>query len=112
MNKYNDLEFHIIQQSIFPDADKELWTAFLVLKHRYPELTYWSWDGYHCHALADYSINLVWKEDTVLDWTTKETILTTSKKIWDYSTSEVCSIWMRVNGETEKTKRLWIGKYK
>lgn len=105
----SNLVKHILQQAIFPDQDCHQWMAFLVLREKYKDLTYLSYDGYSCDGLADYSKNLLWQDNRILDWTDKSVILQTDKKFWEYSTNEICNIWMKVNGETTKTKREWLG---
>lgn len=107
-----NLEIHFIQQSILPTPDKEQWLAFLTLKQRYKQLTWLSMDGYSCDGIADYSKNLYWQDRRILDWTDKSVIKETEKKFWEYTTSEICSIWMQVNGETLKTKTEWVWSLK
>lgn len=102
------LEYHFIESTVRSHEDKERWLAYLVLKEKYPALTYWSHDGYSCDALADYSKNLVWHDSEIVDWTTKQTISRTEKRFTSYTTSEICDVWMRANGETEKTKNEWL----
>ena len=108
-DKRSLLEQHVLEQTLFPSEDSEQWLAFVCLKEIYPSLTYWSYDGYYCHALADYSVNLVWLKDEIIDWSTKEVLHKTDKMFWDSSRAEICKVWLRVNGETYKTKREWLG---
>jgi len=108
MTKRTLLEQHYIQQALFPDTDSEQWLAYLTLKEVYPELTYWSYDAYHCQALADYSKGIVWDRDKVIDWHTKEVLLTTDKMFWECTRAEICKVWLRVNGETFKTKLRYL----
>ncbi len=104
------LKKHILESTITPGMDGQQFMAYIILSQKYPNLTYWSWDGYHCHALADYSINLVWKDKEVIDWTTKEVIATTDKNFWESDTTTIVQTWMKFNGETTKTKQDWLNK--
>jgi hypothetical protein len=103
---------HILEQSLFPSQDSDQFTAYLILKYKYPKLTYWSMDGYSCDALADYDKNIVWNREDIIDWSTKEVMAKTPKCFWKCTTPEIVDIWMRVNGETHKTKREWLCKTK
>ena len=67
-------EQHMITEAYTPSTDSKAWVAYLVLHRRYPKLTYWSWDGYHVHALADYSRDIVWRDKEIIKWSTKEVI--------------------------------------
>jgi hypothetical protein len=102
------LIYHFIYQSVLPEGDKEQWLAYLILKEKYPTLTYLSYDGYSCHGLADYSKNIYWQEEDIIDWKTKKTLARPHKHFVEHTTSEICAVWMQVNGETEETKRLWL----
>lgn len=99
---------HIVENTLFPQPDSNQFTAYLILSRKYPNLTYWSMDGYSCDALADYDKNIVWETDRIIDWSTKEVIGKTPKPFWDCTTPEIVDVWMRVNGETYKTKRDWL----
>ena len=104
----NILDYHFIESTIRSHEDKGRWLAYLILKEKYPALTYWSHDGYSCDALADYSKNLVWHDWYIVDWTTKGAIIRTENRFTSCTTPEICDVWMRVNGETEKTKNEWL----
>lgn len=112
MNKISDKLFkqHIIENTLFPQPDSNQFTAYLILQQKYPHLTYWSIDGYSCDALADYDKNIVWETDRIIDWSTKEVIGKTPKPFWDCTTPEIVDVWVRVNGETYKTKRDWLNQ--
>lgn len=99
---------HILENTLFPQPDSSQFTAYLILKQKYPALTYWSMDGYSCDALADYDKNLVWDRESIIDWSTKEVIGKTAKSFWKCSTPEIVDVWMKLNGETTKTKKDWI----
>lgn len=99
---------HLIEQTLFPAEDKEQWIAYLILKEKYKHITYLSHDGYSCDGLADYTKNIVWTRNEVVDWTTKEILLRAEKKFWECTSTEICTIWMRVSGETYKTKTEWL----
>lgn len=103
---------HILRSVMFPEQDSEQWIAYLILKQKYPSLTYWSMDGYSCDALADYDKGLVWKDNTLIDWESKQTIEHTTKMFWDCTTEEIVNTWMQLNGETRKTKREWLNRMK
>jgi len=100
----------IIQSVMFPEQDSEQWVAYLILKQKYHNLTYWSMDGYSCDALADYSKGTVWKDDELIDWVSRQTIAHTTKRFWDCTTEEIVNTWMQLNGETTKTKREWLNE--
>ena len=99
---------HILENTMLPGNDGQLWVAYIILSQKYPELTYWSWDGYSCDALADYSINLVWRDKEIIDWTTKQVIAITEKNFWETDTTSIVNTWMRMCGETTKTKMGWL----
>lgn len=99
---------HIIENLLFPAPDSEQWVAYLVLKEKYTELTYWSHDGYSCDALVDYSKGLVWRDKEIIDWETKQIIATSEKSFCKTRTEDIISTWMFFNGETTKTKRNWL----
>ena len=101
---------HMLEQHLFPLQDSEQFKAYLILLYKYPKLTYWSMDGYSCDALADYEKNLVWEKDNIVDWSTKEVLSKTPKTFWDCTTSEIVDVWMKVNGETYKTKKMWLNE--
>ena len=69
MNSISDKLFkqHILENTLFPQPDSNQFTAYLILKQKYPALTYWSMDGYSCDALADYDKNLVWDRESIID---------------------------------------------
>jgi hypothetical protein len=109
----NNLNIHLIEQTLFPDDDKPQWMAYLILNARYPNLTYLSMDGYHCHGIADYSENKMfyWQgycQDGVLNWRDKSLISSPPKDFCDMSTEEIISVWMGINGETDDSKRKWL----
>lgn len=103
-------KYRFIQQMLYPSMDKEQWLAFLTLKERYEHLTYMSYDGYSCDGLADYTKNIVWVKDEIIDWTTKD-VIEQVKVFWECSSTEICSVWMKVNGETHKTKMQWLDSF-
>lgn len=110
--KLTQLERHIIEQALFPSEDCHQWLAYLILKQKYSQLTYLSFDGYSCDGLADHSKNILWQGYNIIDWTDKSIIIRTDKKFWEYSTNEICTLWMKVNGETIKTKHQWLENLK
>lgn len=99
---------HILEQNIMPSSDSHQYVAYLILSEKYHNLTYWSMDGWSCDALADYSVGLVWNRHEVVDWESKEVILTTEKSFWESTTQEIIKTWMKVNGETSTTKTSWL----
>lgn len=60
MNKFEILGRHYFDEVQRPSRDSNLWLSYLVLREIYPDLTYWSYDGYHVDALVDYSRNILW----------------------------------------------------
>lgn len=74
MIKISDKLFkqHVLENTITPCQDSPQFLAYIILLQKYPNLTYWSMDGYSCDALADYDKNIVWNRDEVIDWSTKE----------------------------------------
>lgn len=107
----SNIESHFIQQCVYPDRDSPQWLAFLVLNKKYANLTYWSMDGYHCDALADYTKDLVWRDKEIIQWSTKEKI----KEVPDFNytnTVDIVSIWMEICGETDTTKKTWVNSIK
>lgn len=108
---------HIIQQFTLPDIDKEQWLAYMILYRRYPNLTYLSMDGYHCHGIADYSEGKMfyWQGYTykggILNWTDKTLITSPTKDFCDMTTEEIITEWMNLNGETEESKLEWIRSF-
>lgn len=110
MSKLSDklIKQHVLQQTFTPEHDSTQFLAYILLSQKYPNLTYWSMDGYSCDALADYNKDIVWDKHSVYEWTTKKPLLTTDKRFWDCTTQEIIDVWTRVNGETTKTKREWI----
>ena len=110
VDKISDKLFkqHVLENTVTPSQDSSQFLAYIILLQKYPKLTYWSMDGYSCDALADYDKNIVWNRDEVIDWSTKEVIAKTPKCFWKCTTPEIVDIWMRVNGETHKTKREWL----
>lgn len=99
---------HILENTILPGPDSQQFMAYIILQQKYPHLTYWSWDGYSCDALADYSKGIVWKDNEVIDWMTRQVVAHTTKSFWDCSTTEIVNTWMKFNGETTKTKMDWL----
>ena len=106
---------HFIEQTVYPDKDSQQWLAFLVLKEKYPNLTYLSYDGYHCHGLADYSVNFNWQGSRIVVWDNSytwrehmETAKQLEKDFEEYSSTGIVNIWMDLLGETEESKKAWI----
>lgn len=89
------LEGHLINEAYSPSTDHEAWVAYLVLSQRYPKLTYWSFDGYHVHALADYTKDLVWRDNKVIKWSTREE-LETIQNFYDSPTSYITNTWVQI----------------
>lgn len=88
-------EKHIINEAYTPSVDNQAWVAYLVLHQQYPKLTYWSRDGYHVHALADYSKDIVWRDTEIIKWSTKEIL----KSVPDFNTSPthiITNTWQQV----------------
>jgi len=92
------LEGHLINEAFTPSLDHNAWVAYLVLNQRYPKLTYWSYDGYHVHALADYTNDLVWRDNKLIRWSTKEELVTI-QEFCDSPTSYITNTWVRVVNE-------------
>lgn len=108
-----NLATHFVQQSLFPEPDKPQWLAYLVLNQRYPNLTYLSMDGYHCHGIADYSEGkmLYWQDSYkggIVNWVDKTLIYVPVKDFCEMSTEEIIYTWMNVCGETEGSKLNWL----
>lgn len=104
---------HMVEQLLFPSQDKQLWLAVMALRTKYPNVSYWSFDGYHAQALCDYSLPtpMVWCDNRVRSWYNGDygdVILETPKHILDMQTDEICNIWLQAIGETEESKRDWI----
>lgn len=99
---------HILENTLLPQPDSQQFMAYIILSQKYPNLTYWSMDGYSCDALADYSIGVVWNREDVIDWKTKEVMFKTGKSFWDSTVQEIINVWTRVNGETTTTKYNWL----
>lgn len=108
----SNLKVHVIDQALFPEQDKEQWLAYLILLERYPNLTYLSFNGYHCHGIADYNKGITWQDKLIKDHVSKEVIAVTSAAFMDMTTEEIVKSWMIVNGETEKTKQEWLRSVK
>jgi len=113
----SDLAYHFVEQSLFPSDDKPQWLAFLVLNKLYPNLTYLSMDGYHCHGIADYSEGKMfyWQdryEGGILNWTDKTLIMSPPKDFCDMRTEEIVNVWTELNGETEESKINWLRSLK
>lgn len=79
-----------------PHTDRERFLAFMLLKQKYPKLTYWSHNGYDCDALADYSFQVVWDKQEIIDWETKNTFKTTEKSFFDCTMTEIVDTWVEV----------------
>ena len=97
---------HFLQQTLYPDTDKEQWLAYLTLKEKYTSLTCQSMNGYHCEGIADYDKGIRWEYDKVVDLESKEVILKT-EPFHTIPSEVIVNTWMKVMGETTKTKRLW-----
>lgn len=109
----SNLATHLIQQTLFPDADKPQWLAYVILNEKYPSLTYLSMDGYHCHGIADYSESKMfyWQDrykGGILNWVDKTLALPMSKDFCDMTTEEIVNIWMDLCGETQESKLSWL----
>lgn len=91
---------HMIDQHTRPDADSELWVAYIILLEKYPNIGYWSYDGYHAHALCDYSLNTpyVWKGNSIINWNTKEVDYLTFD-LESLTSREIIKIWNDVVNE-------------
>lgn len=83
----------VLYEAFSTHTDRNQFLAFMFLKKKYPELTYWSHNGYDCDALANYTINIVWNRNEIIDWRTKEKIRTTNKSFYDCSMTEIIDIW-------------------
>lgn len=88
---------HMVDQHTSPDTDSDLWVAYIILLEKYPNLSYWSYDGYHAHALCDYSLKTpyVWKGSSIINWETKETDYLTFD-IESLTSREIIKIWSEV----------------
>lgn len=108
---------HFVEQSVIPDGDSQQWLAYVLLQTKYPKLTYLSFDGYHCHGIADYSEDKMfyWQDrykGGILNWREKIVILPLYKDFCDMSTFEIVNIWMDLCGETDETKKAFIESFK
>lgn len=102
---------HLIEQLVLPSEDSEQWVAYVVLKQRYPNLSYWSYDSWSCHALIDAKSLIIWDGTKVYNFETKEVIEIT-EKAFNHSTSrEIIDVWTRINKETSETKQAWVKSY-
>lgn len=113
----SNLETHVMQQALFPEQDKPQWMAYLILHELYPNLTYLSMDGYHCHGIADYSDGKMfyWQDrymGGILNWSDKTLITTPPKDFCDMTTEEIVNVWTELNGETEESKLSWLRSLK
>lgn len=86
----------MIDQHTTPDLDSEAWVAYLILLEKYPNLTYQSWDGFHCHGICDYSVTppMVWIDTRLINWETKEQF-----PIVDFSgqtTRDIIKMWNKI----------------
>lgn len=109
MNKLKSLALHTLEQTLYPDTDKEQWLAYITLKVKYPNITCQSLNGYHCEGIADYNLGIRWEHDKIIDLGNKEVLLVT-EPFHKLGTTDIVNTWMRVLGETNKTKRSWFNK--
>ena len=86
------LEDLLIKEAYSASLDHSAWYAFLVLQNEYNSLTYWSMDGYHVHALADYSRDIVWLDASIVRWSTKE-VMETVDDFYTCSTQVITNTW-------------------
>ena len=109
MTEINSFALHALEQNTFPDIDKEQWMAYQTLKLKYKNITCQGHNGYHCDGIADYTLGVRWEYDEIVDLTSKE-VLVHTKPFHTLKTEDIVNTWMRVLGETEKTKRSWFSK--
>lgn len=65
MNSLEILGKHYLDEVQKPSIDSDAWLAYLVLKQVYSTTSYWSYDGYHVHALVDYSRDMLWEDNKI-----------------------------------------------
>lgn len=113
---------HFLDQTLFPSSDKELWLSYLVLKSKYPNITYWSFDGFHVDAIVDYEMKLILaqrgkEQATIYEWTglfeweEVRAVYSFNKDLYKLCSSEVVNYWMGFVGETTESKRKWISNF-
>ena len=125
MSKFeNDLLLmHFVDQTLFPQKDKELWLAYALLSNRYPTVVYWCIDTFHVEAIVDYKYNLILgqrhKEFSKLstwegefDWDKLTTIHSFNKDIDSLTTHEIVTAWMEATGETKESKQAYVRSLK
>lgn len=86
---------HMIAEAYQASADHNAWVAYLVLLERFPNLTYWSWDGYHVHGLADYSADVVWRDNLIIRWSDKKEVAIV-EDFYTASTNTITNTWVKM----------------
>lgn len=95
MKEQSIFERVVIHEAFSEAGDKGRFLAYMFLRTKHPNLTYWSRDGYSCDALADYTKMLVWRDDVLVDWKTKE-VIKEMKYFFECSMTEIIDIWESV----------------
>lgn len=86
----------VIKKEAFTKSeDRDRFLAFMFLQSKYPDLTYWSMDGYSCDALADYTKMLVWRDSVLIDWNTKK-VIKGLKNFHKCTMTEIIDIWENI----------------
>jgi hypothetical protein len=94
------LERHTIDEAFNPSADTEQWLAFIILNHLNPNLTYLSWDGYHCHGLADHSVGIMWQDNWMKD--TKTNLRLPAPDFTMQNKTTIVNLWTQLIQEITK----------
>ena len=91
---------HYLSEVQHASSDSEQWLAWLCLNNLYPTTKYWSMDGYHVHALVDYSRNILWEHDKIMT-TDRAEVLLEVKNFYKATSSEIVQQWKRIIGVEE-----------
>lgn len=103
--------YHLVANSLFTEDDSEQFLAFIVLKHFYPNMTYWSQDGYTVSAFADYTKDLVWRDSELIEWSTKN-VLNPMPDFHSVGRAEAVQIWVNACGDKpENLLKSYIGEH-
>jgi len=113
---------HFLDQTLFPSSDKELWLSYLVLKSKYPNITYWSYDGFHVYAIVDYEMKLIlaqrgneqaaiYEWTGLFEWEKVRVVHSFDEDLYKLCSSEIVNCWMGIVGETVESKRKWVSTF-
>lgn len=105
IGKMSPLEYHTIAEAIEPSADTEAWAAYIILSHLNPNMTYLSYDGYHCHGIADHVMGIQWQSNWIMD-KRADTKLTLSVHFEDLTTHQIVTQW---NDFYSQMQRMYFG---